>query len=116
MTAADLQSRASAGDVRAQVQLSARLDEEGRHFDALDWLARAAGARDPQAMKLLGLKLVLGKHAPCRPRDGGGLLIDAMNAGDGEAGAFLAVIAGSGFFGPQNWPAALGYLQRSAEL
>ena len=41
MTQADLETRARAGDVRAQVRWAAALDQAGQHYDALDFLARA---------------------------------------------------------------------------
>ena len=116
MSIADLESEALAGDVRAQVRWAGRLDELGRHFDALDWLARAAKAQDAEALAILGMKLLLGDNAPHRPADGIGLLADAAERGDGRAAAMLAVLAAGGFHAPQNWTAALDYLQRSAEL
>ena len=116
MSIADLESEAQAGDVRAQVRWAGRLDELGRHFDALDWLARAAKAQDAEALAILGMKLLLSDNAPFRPADGIGLLVDAAERGDGRAAAMLAVLAAGGFHAPQNWTAALDYLQRSAEL
>jgi hypothetical protein len=116
MTQADLETRARAGDVRAQVRWAAALDQAGQHYDALDFLARAARRRDGEAMAVLGRKLVLGSDAPCRPPDGIGLLRDAAMTGDAAAAGFLAVLAAGGFHAPQNWTAALDWLQRAAEL
>lgn len=116
MATADLQARASAGDVRAQVLWAAELDGLGRHLEALEWLARAAKADDADALTALGLKLVLGENAPSRPKDGLGLLIDAAGRGGGRAASVVSVLAGAGFYAPQNWPVALDYLQRAAEL
>jgi prolyl 4-hydroxylase len=116
MTQADLESRANAGEASAQVRLADQLDGEGRHYEALQYLARAARTHDPEAMAVLGRKLVLGGHAPLRPTDGIGLLKEAAALGDARAAGFLAVISAGGFYAPQDWTAALDYLQRSAEL
>ncbi len=103
-------------DVRAQVRIAERLDRNGRHYEAVDWLARAARSGDVEALTRLGTRLLTGQDAPLRPRDGAGLLSDAAQRGGGEAAARISVLAGGGFFGPQSWPVALDYLQRSAEL
>ena len=102
--------------MRAQVSWAARLDDEGRHYEALEWLARAAKTDDAEAMRVLGLKLITGVDAPFRPKDGVSLLADAAARGDGQAASVVSVLAAGGFHAPQNWSAALDYLQRSAEL
>ena len=116
MSLAYLQQRAQAGDAKAQVELAVGFEAEGRDFDALQWLSRAAQAGDAEALGRLGIKLVLARGAPHRPRDGLGLLNDAVAAGDGRAAAFLAVLAGLGLYLPQSWSAALGHLARAAGL
>ena len=116
MSSPDLESEALAGDPGAQVRWAVRLDELGRHYEALDWLARAAKAQDAEALGRLGMKLLLADNAPSRPADGVGLLADAARLGDGQAAGTLAVLAAGGFHAPQNWTAALDNLQRSAEL
>jgi len=116
MSLAELQSRAQAGDTAAQVALAVRMEAEGRDFDALQWLSRAAQAGEAEALGRLGVKLVLAQGAPHRPRDGLGLLSDAIAAGDGRSAAFLAVLAGLGLHLPQSWSAALGHLARAAGL
>jgi hypothetical protein len=116
MTTLDLEARATAGDPRAQVQLASRLDEQGRHYEALQWLSRAAQRQDAEALGALGLKLLTGSGAPFRPADAVGLLADAAGRGDGRAAAVLSVLAAGGFYAPQSWAAALDHLQRSAEL
>ncbi len=115
MSPTDLESRARQGDVRAQVSWAAQLDDEGRHYEALEWLARAAKTDDAEAMRVLGLKLITGVDAPFRPKDGVSLLADAAARGDGQAASVVSVLAAGGFHAPQNWSAALDYLQRSAE-
>jgi hypothetical protein len=116
MALADLQDRAQAGDVPAQIGLADRLDAQGRHEEAIDWLSRAAGSGDAGALARLGFRLLEGLNAPAMPREGAGLLSDAAARGDAEAAAMISVLAGGGFHGPQSWSVALDYLQRSAEL
>ncbi|HEX4095745.1 MAG TPA: hypothetical protein VHX64_03405, partial [Caulobacteraceae bacterium] len=116
MAHADLETRARAGDAKAQVQLAARLEGEGQDYEALQWLSRAAKVGEAEALGRLGIKLVLGQGAPQRPRDGLGLLADAEAAGDGRAATFLSVLAGLGLHLPQNWSNALGHLARAAGL
>ncbi len=116
MSIADLETQAQAGDPRAQVQWALRLGEEGRHYEALDWLARAAGAHHTEALARLGLKLLLAENAPYRPADGLAMLVEAAAGGDGCSAATLAVLAAGGFHAPQNWMVGLDYLQRAAEL
>ena len=116
MPRADLLARAQGGDAAAQRSLAALDDAEGRHTDALDWLARAARSGDAEALAMLGLKLLTGVNAPWRPNDAAGLLVDAANRGSAEAATLVSVLAGGGFYGPQNWDVALDFLQRAAEL
>ena len=111
-----LEAEAQSGDPKAQVQLAVRLEAEGRDFDALQWLSRAAKVGEAEALGRLGVKLLLARGAPHRPRDGLGLISDAVAAGDGRSAAFLAVLAGLGLYLPQSWSAALGHLARAAGM
>jgi hypothetical protein len=112
----DLEAKAKAGDAGAQVQLAARLDEAGRHHDAINWLARAAKAGRADALAALGLRLLTGQDAPFLPKQGAGLLSDAAMRGSAQAAAQVSVLAGGGFHGPQSLKVALDYLRRAAEL
>ncbi len=116
MPIADLEAKARAGDVRAQVQWAMQIDAQGGHYEALEWLARAAGTHDPQALSVLGAKLLFADNAPFRPRDGLGMMVEACAAGDASAAATLSVLAAGGFHMPQSWSTALRYLERAAEL
>ena len=116
MTLAPLENKAAAGDVHAQIALAERLDAEGRHEDALNWLAKAAQTGDAEALTRVGVRLIAGRNAPAMPTQGAGLLQDAALAGGGEAAAVLSVLAAVGAYRPQSWPEALDLLQRSAEL
>ncbi len=116
MSTADLEAKARAGDVRAQVQWAMQVDAQGGHYEALEWLARAAGTHDPQALSILGAKLLFAENAPYRPRDGLGMLVEASTGGDDSAAATLSILAAGGFHMPQSWSVALQYLERAAEL
>lgn len=112
----DLEARGLAGDVGAQLELSGRLDDQGRHTEAIDWLARAARTGDPSALGRLGVRLVTGRDSPLLPQQGQDLLQDAADRGAAEAASFLAVLAGGGFHRRQDWQTALDQMQRAAEL
>ncbi len=111
-----LEAAAQAGDRRAQVGWAAELDARGLHYEALQFLSRAAGTHDPEALRVLGAKLVLADHAPYRPKEGLGMVIEAAGRGDGPAAGLLSVMAAGGFHLPQSWRGALDQLQRAAEL
>ena len=116
MALAELERKASAGDARAQVALARTLDEQARHGEAIDWLARAGQGGDIEALTLLGLRLITGENAPLLPAGGVGLLGDAAQAGGADAAAHLAVLIGGGIYARQSWDGALDCLQRAAEL
>ncbi len=111
----DLQKKAESGDVRAQLELARTLDAEGRHAEAVDWMARAGQAGDVEALTTLGLRLLIGENAPFLPADGARLLSNAAHGGGAQAMEQLAVLIGGGFYARQSWPAALDLLQRAAE-
>jgi len=103
---ASLHDRAVAGDAAAQVSLAAALDAGGDHAAAIDWLARAAGANDPTALRLLGIRLSTGRNAPGLPAEGAVLIRQAGDLGDPQALALLAVFAGIGYLEPRDWALA----------
>ena len=111
----ELEARALAGDARAQVELARRLDQQGRHGEAIDWLARAGRVDDVEALTLLGLRLLTGQDAPCLPADGVRLLSSAGALGGADAAGHLAVLMGGGIYVRQNWKGALDCLQHAAE-
>jgi tetratricopeptide (TPR) repeat protein len=115
MTVTELERQAASGDIAAQRALAEALDAEGRHTDAIDWLARAGQAGDVEALTALGLRLVVGQNAPFLPTDGARLLGDAAGAGGARAMEHLAVLIGGGFYARQSWPMALDLLQRAAD-
>jgi hypothetical protein len=64
----------------------------------------------------LGGRLLIGRDAPVDPARGVDLLRRAMNEGDGEAAALMAVLHGAGAWIPQSWDAALDCLETGARL
>jgi prolyl 4-hydroxylase len=110
----DLEHRAQAGDAVAQVALAEQLDARGEHAPAIDWLARAAGADHPPALRLLGIRLSTGRNAPGLPVQGADLIRQAAKLGDAEASALLAVFSAVGYLQPADWAQALAYLRTAA--
>ena len=100
----------TAGTARA-----AQHDAAGRHYEAIDELARATQAGDIEAMTELGKRLVIGDRAPLLPEDGTRFLADAMQAGSSEAALRLATMAALGAHVEQSWGHALGLLVRAAD-
>ncbi|MGI4881115.1 MAG: 2OG-Fe(II) oxygenase [Janthinobacterium lividum] len=109
-----LDHRAALGDPAAQVDLAAVLDARGHHAAAIDWLARAARADHPPALRLLGIRLSTGLNAPGLPLEGADLIRRAAGLGDGKALALLAVFAGTGYLQPQDLALALDFGRKAA--
>jgi hypothetical protein len=70
----------------------------------------------PAAMADLGGRLLIGRDAPVDPARGVELLRRAMNGGDGEAAALMAVLHGAGAWIPQSWDMALDCLETGSRL
>ena len=115
MALEQLERKAAAGDLAAQRALAERLDAEGRHTEAIDWLARAGGAGDVDALTRVAVRLLTGQNAPFLPADGARLLASAADAGGVEAMEHLAVLIGGGFYARQSWAAGLDLLAGAAE-
>jgi prolyl 4-hydroxylase len=94
--------------------LAAEHDAAGRHDEAVNELALATQAGDIDAMTALGKRLIVGDRAPLLPKDGAGLLLDAMQAGNAEAAVRLATMKALGAHTEQSWSAALALLVRAA--
>lgn len=82
----------------------------------LERLKAAASRGDTGAMTTLGKRLIAKPTSPKSAEEGQILLKKAMEAGNGEAAEFVAVIFASGMIGQQNWTQALDYLSLSASL
>lgn len=112
----DTESKATSGDVAAQVALAHRCLGDAQSDLAVQWFRKAASTGDPLAKAELG-RYLLGHAQKAEERDEGiKAIVSASRSGRGEAAYLAATSAGSGLDMPQNWATALDYLQRSAEL
>jgi prolyl 4-hydroxylase len=111
--AGNLEKRASAGELAAQLQLAQTLTQEGRPGEASDWLRRAARSGDATARAALGRHLL--EHQPQAAHEGLALLLGAAQE-SAEAAHLVALFTAAGIGVPQSFSAALDLLQRSAEL
>ena len=80
----------------------------------MDHAAAAPLIADPVSAKAEKAKQLLSARPPDF-REGVTLLVQAADAGHGEAAYLLSVFAGAGLGLPQNWQTALTFLQRAAE-
>ena len=110
----DIQSKASAGDIAAQIALARQLGRTGQNEKALEWLRRAAATGNREAKAALGQRLLI--DPPLEPAEGIRLTLEAAQEGNGDAAHLMAVLDASGQMGGANWPRALQLLQRAAEL
>ena len=78
--------------------LAAQCDANGDHDEAINALARATRLGDVEATTRLAKRLIVGGDAPLLPKDGAGLLIDAVRLGGAEAAARLGVLAAAGVY------------------
>jgi prolyl 4-hydroxylase len=102
-------------DAQALYEAAMALYGQGRHGDGVPLLGRAAEAGHVGAMSLLGGQLLSGRGAAPDPVAGIRLIMAAAERGGGYACAMAAMLLASGI-GGADWPRALDYLQRSAEL
>ena len=87
-------------------------EAEGRHADARDILSRLAEQGDVAAMTALGKSLLV--HPPVDHARGIDLIVQAARGNDAEALRLCAVMSSQGAGMPQDWGAALNYLEASA--
>jgi prolyl 4-hydroxylase len=98
------------------LQEAATLDRASRHVEAIAVLSRAAASGDLIAKRTVGLRILLGDRAPSLGPEGVRLICEAANDGDAKSADLAAVLTGAGIHCPQNWSAALDWLQHAAEL
>jgi prolyl 4-hydroxylase len=98
------------------LELARQHDAAGRHDEAINALAVAAGGGDVAATTELGIRLLCGDRAPHLPREGASLLNDAARAGSVEAALRLACLSALGAHAPQSWPTAMALVARAAAL
>jgi prolyl 4-hydroxylase len=113
MTDSDIETRAEAGEVGAQLALGLKCQCEGATKLARGWLARAGKAGNIEATRRLGEDLLT--RQPIAPTEGVAFLRAAAEAGDGEAMHFCARLAAQDDDLPDHWNVALDYAGRAAE-
>jgi hypothetical protein len=100
----------------AQYQTALALFGQGRHAEGVQLLGHAAHEGHVPSMSLLGGQLLTGRGAPPDPVAGIRLILAAAERGGGYACAMAGMLWASGVAGAPDWPRALDYLQRAAEL
>ena len=85
-------------------------------IEELEALRKTASNGDVQAMTTIGKRLIAEPRSSKCVEDGQLFLKQAMEAGNGEAAEFVAVMFASGMVGEQNWKQALDYLALAASL
>ena len=108
------QASPSAGD--AQYQTALTLFGQGRYAEGSQMLSQAALAGHVPAMSLLGGQLLAGRGAEFDAATGARLILRAAERGSGFACATAATLFARGYAGCPDWPRALDFLTRSAEL
>ncbi len=82
----------------------------------LDSLKAAASRGDPDAKATLGKYLIAKPTSLQSLEDGKMFLKEALEAGNGEAAEFIAVVHAAGIGCHQDWTKALDYLEQAARL
>jgi hypothetical protein len=100
----------------AQYQTAVALFGQGRHAEGAQVLSQAAAAGHVPSMSLLGGQLLSGQGVAFDSAAGARLIVQAAERGDGFACATAAVLFARSCSGRHDWPRALDYLQRAAEL
>jgi prolyl 4-hydroxylase len=100
----------------AQYQTALALFGQGRHADGAQVLSQAALAGHVPSMSLLGGQLLSGRGVAFDAATGARLILRAAERGGGFACAMAATLFARGYSGHPDWPRALDYLQRAAEL
>jgi hypothetical protein len=100
----------------SQFQTALALFGQGRHAEGAQLLGQAAEAGHVPSMSLLGGQLLSGRGVKGDTVAGIRLIIRAAELGGGFACCTAATLCARGYAGDPDWPRALDYLQRSAEL
>lgn len=100
-----------------EVQRAEEFDARSNHDEAINCLARGARAGSAACTARLGLRLAAGDRAPLLVREGLEMLADAADKGEPDAAARGATIIALGANLPApNWPVALQWVTRAAQL
>ena len=100
----------------AHYQAALNLFGQGRLGEGVQLLGQAAQSGHVPAMSLLGGQLLSGRGAPMDPVGGVRLIMAAAKKGGGFACTLAATLLAAGVSGRPDWPQALDYLRRGAEL
>jgi hypothetical protein len=100
----------------AQYQTAHALFGQGRAAEGAQALSQAASAGHVPSMSELGGRLLSGDGVAFNAPAGARLILQAAERGDGFACATAAVLYARNCSGRSDWPRALDYLQRAAEL
>jgi hypothetical protein len=100
----------------SQYQTALALFGQGRHAEGAQVLGQAAEAGHVPSMSLLGGQLLAGRGVQADTIAGIRLIMRAAERGGGFACATAATLCARGYSGAPEWPRALDYLQRAAEL
>jgi prolyl 4-hydroxylase len=111
-----LEQRARAGDISAQIELGLLMEKGGGIEEGMNWLSLAARGGDPRALMLVGVRLVTGPYAPAIAVRGRELLCEALRGGSADAAAMLAVLHAAGAFARKDWTRAVDLLACAATL
>jgi hypothetical protein len=88
----------------------------GRFEEAVELLWQGAQRGDVGCMSLLGAQLMTGRGAPPDLPTGARLMLEAAARGGAYACFVASAVTAAGLLEPADWPRALDWLQRSAEL
>ena len=103
-------------DPHALYQSALALFGQGRYAEGAQQLGQAAQAGHLSAMSLLGAQLLSGRAIAPDPVAGIRMIMAAAERGGGYACAQAGALCAAGASGSADWPRALDYLQRAAEL
>jgi hypothetical protein len=112
----DLQSRASAGEAQAQIDLARALDQQGQAEHAARWLSTAAAGGNTEAVALLGVWELLAHNVARNQESGLARLTEAAKRGDEPACCFMATLHAAGFAAEADWALACQWLVAAARL
>jgi TPR repeat protein len=110
--AEDLEKRACNGDPRAQYELAALRQQEGRTSEADHWLSKAADAGEPDALYTLATRELQSLTGAPRARS---LLEKASRKGAMAARRLLAVLQAEGIGAVADWAGALATVLDAAK-
>lgn len=99
-----------------QYETALALIGQGRHAEGVQRLRQAAQAGHAPSMTVLGGELLSGRILRPDTELGIRLILDAAGRGHGPACAIAATLFAWGCAGAPDWPRALDFLQRAAEL